>query len=159
MRKNVKTLKKNFDNAIMLEWRKVLQIEMLILYELADYTPQGLSEFADSFYSYLEDAIRHTKELDAMLEDFKKATGLHLDEVKLEGTAVTKAIKTTDALCIQIGAFILWYVGEWESREIRKFAYTCWDFLGDYSTIAPRIRIMERMTGIKVENRFKRLAH
>ena len=149
--KKSNALDKNFNYAIKSTWRKCLQIELLILYEQAEYTPDGLEEFAACFQAYLKDANNNSSELSELIDQFENETNLHISEVKLSGTPIAKAIKTTQAICVQIGAIILWLVGSWHKEDVRQFVYQCWDSFNHYVELTPRISEMEAATGVKTK--------
>lgn len=150
------SIKKNMHFATMLEWRKCLQVQLLMLYELADYTREGLLAFEQCYWDYMRGVMEEKPQIKELIERFKADTGIHMDEVTLKGTAVTKMIKTIDAYCIQVGAVILWEAGEWEKKDVRQFVYKCWDYLRDYGQHYPQIVEMSNETGVDIKLKGKR---
>lgn len=140
----------NMDCAIRLEWRKCLEIMWLILYELADYNKKNLLDFKTHFWEYLSASQSKKGDLDEMLEQFEAETGLHFEEVKLHSDFIGNAQKTVDAICFRIGCCILWGVGDWQKKDVRDFAYKCWDYLNDYPETHKRIMKMKKDLKVKL---------
>lgn len=140
----------NNDYAIMIEWRKCLSLALLWLYECSDTDVKGLEEFVDLFSDYFDTAYANaeaTEELDAKFKDF---TGLDLSKVSLKGGTISKSIKLVQAITIRVSGVILKEVYGFSRKGLRDFVYGMWDYIKEYPGNSPRIRQMEKDTGLCV---------
>jgi len=138
--------------AVMSTWRRCLYAEMYLLYD-SGYTKEGLKLFVDSFKDYLSDLSGNETETQRLTDEFEQATGFKFNTVKPTGTLVSRAVKVAEMLSIKIGAFVLWYVMEWDKKAVRDFVYQSWDMIPVSGNYHSEIRSMLKETGIQVNTK------
>lgn len=145
-------------NATCLEYMKMLRIEMTILFESAGFQKKHLEDFESAFWEYLNSAQNNRSDTMELRDDFRKAIKYNLGKVKLttDMNYIQKAIKGTQALCIEIGALILWGIADWSPEDCRKFIRRCWDMLDDYANAQGRITTMLKESKVKIKYKVKR---
>lgn len=150
-RQNYSPWEQNTMNAVTYAWTASLEVMMLILYERADYTADGLRDFGELYKDYIDAICADEKSVRELEREFEDATGLHLDEAfKEEPNGVRQAIRTAKVLAIKIGGLILWKVAEWDKKAVREFVYACWDEIPHHADLVPRIRQMQKETKVYI---------
>ena len=131
-----------------------LEIFLYLLWREYTWTEEGLYEFIDGFWDYIDACCAgKDDDVNGLVNQFTEETGLDMGLFNGIPQKVNGAFVRKHAL--MVAQLFLWSVGDWDREELEVFGAMYWSKLESYDkgdrALILDIYSMQKETGIKVK--------